>query len=135
MSDKLSKIIEFAQSTGDKLIVTDKEGNDPVVIMPFEMYQHLLGLGNKVDYNDPNFDQKEEVFLPEDEYFDDLAMETDASEPVRVAKKPEKVQKPPFRQAQAPKRAESEEKSPKLAERSTDEEDPEEEQFYLEPVE
>lgn len=127
MSDKLSRIIKFAQSTGDKLIVTDSEGNDPVVIMPFEMYEHLI----LMDSDDSVVvGAKEEGFpsvASRDVVLDDLALEaSDQDTDVEAHRAPEHktVEKSPIPMAEPPT----------LAEKQSEEDFPEEEQFYLEPV-
>jgi hypothetical protein len=131
MSNNLSRIIEFAQSTGDKLIITDKEGKEPVVVMPFEMYEHLIKIGRKDTGVNPNSSQitvKTQKNL-EDELpdFDDLALEVDVSEPEI---EPKEVRE----QKHQSKKPVPKQESPTLAKNSADEEPPEEEQFYLEPV-
>ena len=86
MSDNLSRIIKFAQSTGDKLIVTDPDGSEPVVIMPFEMYEHLIKVGRKETVVG---EEKEEISpetVSDELYFDDLALETSYQEPQKVEK-------------------------------------------------
>jgi hypothetical protein len=130
MSDNLSRIIKFAQSTGDKLIITDPEGKEPVVIMPFEMYEHLINTGRK----ESNISEKRtkpatEASVPELDLpdFDDLALESSVEEPEI---EPIEVTAPPTpKKTPIPKA-----KSPTLVKKEDDEEPPEEEQFYLEPV-
>ncbi len=43
--DNMRRLIDLAQKTGDTLIVTDKDGHEPVVIMDVSKYEALLDLG------------------------------------------------------------------------------------------
>ena len=43
--NQLARILRFAQATQDKVIVTDTEGREPMVVMPFDMYEHLIDVG------------------------------------------------------------------------------------------
>ena len=109
----LERILRFAQSTGDKVIVTDPQGRDPMVVMPFGMYEHLISTGRKAvgigvvtadhplsaPFHSSKLSVEEVPPLP-----DDLDLQPSVSEPTPVGK--------------------GEEPSPG-----------EEEAFYLEPVE
>ena len=41
-NDQFARIMRFAQRTGDRLIVTDPEGKEPVVVMPLDAYEMLV---------------------------------------------------------------------------------------------
>lgn len=130
MSNNLSRIIKFAQSTGDKLIVTDVDGSEPFVIMPFEMYEHLVGVGKKGEVVSATTDSSvasEPIMVNNDKDFDDLAIETSYPEPVRVPEPGSESQITEKQDVPVPE-------SPTLAIKQDIEEPPEEEQFYLEPV-
>ncbi|HBU27889.1 TPA: hypothetical protein DEB00_02110 [Candidatus Uhrbacteria bacterium] len=136
MHNQLNKILAFAQKTGDKVIVTDAEGREPMVIMPFDLYQHLIEISDPYsdtalfqDQEDDEMDTlaqlPEEFFVPEAQDEDDLALEepkTGRGEPVNIQSWPETERKVPKMQ-------------PKLEEKESSETSEEEEQFYLEPVE
>ncbi|HCC83606.1 TPA: hypothetical protein DEP96_02035 [Candidatus Uhrbacteria bacterium] len=41
-NDQFQKLLRFARRTGDRLIVTDQTGGEPLVILPFEQYEALV---------------------------------------------------------------------------------------------
>lgn len=41
-NDQFQKLLRFARRTGDRLIVTDERGGEPLVILPFEQYEALV---------------------------------------------------------------------------------------------
>ncbi len=41
-NDQFHKLLRFAKRTGDRLIVTDESGGEPLVILPFEQYEALV---------------------------------------------------------------------------------------------
>ena len=123
MDNQLRRILQFAQTTGDKVIITDASGREPMVVMPFDMYEHLISVGRKNTDISGEIDSLEGIddapFVPPVPMHDDLALE--------VGPKPvEKVKEPV---------AKKEEKAPTLAKKEEDEDVPGEEQYYLEPVE
>ena len=75
--DNFRRLIDLAQKTGDTLIVTDKTGDEPVVIMDVAKYEALLDIGlfaedSDVSYEDSvtdvseieDFDTPLEVYAP-----------------------------------------------------------------------
>ena len=42
MNTSFSDILSLAKKTGDAVIVTDSEGQEPVVILPFERYRKYI---------------------------------------------------------------------------------------------
>ncbi len=139
MTNQFKKILRFAQSTGDKLIVTDPEGNEPMVVMPMQVYAELVGfaglkrsikedvaanIGEEVDAlaNLPD-----EFFAPNEPLQDELALDANIGQestksdrfkvPEDTAPEPEVVN------------------TPTLAKNEEVESGADEEQFYLEPVE
>lgn len=53
-NDQFARLLRFAKRTGDRLIVTDDKGGDPMVIMPLEQYESLITglLGPDEDYDE-----------------------------------------------------------------------------------
>jgi hypothetical protein len=41
-NSQLDRLLRFAQRTGDRLIITDAEGKEPVVILPLDEYEALI---------------------------------------------------------------------------------------------
>ncbi len=41
-NDQFQKLLRFARRTGDRLIVTNEHGGEPLVILPFEQYEALV---------------------------------------------------------------------------------------------
>lgn len=135
MNSQLHKILAFAQKTGDKVIVTDPEGKEPMVVMPFNMYEHLIETGKKAagmgDFPvvaDGEIDAltglPDELFAPDTAGHDDLALE-----PTKKAPKP--APEPVV----TPIKAKNAQTELTLAKNESGDDLPEEEQFYLEPVE
>jgi PHD/YefM family antitoxin component YafN of YafNO toxin-antitoxin module len=44
-NSQLDRLLRFAQRTGDRLIITDSEGKQPVVILSLDEYEALLDGG------------------------------------------------------------------------------------------
>lgn len=42
-NSQLDRLLRFAQRTGDRLIITDAQGKQPVVILSLDEYEALLG--------------------------------------------------------------------------------------------
>lgn len=63
-NDQFARLLRFAKRTGDRLIVTDEKGGDPMVIMPLEQYESLitglLGPDEDDDYELPMHGKDEE---------------------------------------------------------------------------
>ncbi len=47
-NSQLDRLLRFAQRTGDRLIITDSEGKQPVVILSLDEYEALLDGKKKV---------------------------------------------------------------------------------------
>ncbi|MFH1433978.1 MAG: hypothetical protein ABIG32_03740 [Candidatus Uhrbacteria bacterium] len=55
MNDQFKRIIELVRRTGDRLVVTDPDGREPVIIMDLDEYESMLeamGIGDS-----PYFDE------------------------------------------------------------------------------
>ncbi|PIR47546.1 hypothetical protein COV06_02580 [Candidatus Uhrbacteria bacterium CG10_big_fil_rev_8_21_14_0_10_50_16] len=135
MSQQLQEILHFAQKTGDKVIVTDNEGKEPMVILPFTAYQSLVERLGSVSFTpvsseneseeiDALADLPEEFFATESNNVDDLALE--------IPEAPTKQNRDQIWPVSGSKKVEN---TPALAETDTSDAPEEEEQFYLEPVE
>ena len=55
-NDHFSRLLRLAQKTGDRLIVTDANGGEPVVILPLDEYESLIenALGLSEGYEIPS---------------------------------------------------------------------------------
>lgn len=134
MSSQLDRILRFAQKTGDKVIVTDSNGREPVVIMPLHAYEDLVALdwdfaeaSQDIDEIDIYNDLPDEFYSSNMGVEDDLALETmDPGPEMPAEEQIEAIE--PVETTPVP------ENEPKLAENTDDEDVGEEEQFYLEPV-
>lgn len=128
-NDQFTRILRFATRTGDRLIVTDPSGNEPVVIMSLDEYEALaLGSG---DFSMMDVDKDEDTYGKEDEYgeaptleiIESMADEAIVTEPTT----PTAAMPVAPAAADAPRRDFS---AINLEKRT----DPSEEQFYLEPL-
>lgn len=137
MNDAFKRILALARRTGDRLIVTDPDGQEAFALLSLDQYEELLG-GPKdepglpppppdlpppvpvaVDVPTLEFHESE---LPLDASEPILTPAPQATSPVSVPVSEEKpTEKPPISQVLPPI--------------SGEEEDFGEEQFYLEPVE
>ena len=113
MADNLRRLVELAQKTGDTLIVTDKNGHEPVVIMDVAKYEALLDIGYETGAHDLSYQESpsnapimDDFEVPMEEYQPDLKEEA----PIVV-----------------------EELNPEVGPNDDDEDG--EERFYLEPIE
>ena len=108
-TSQLDRLLRFAQRTGDRLIITDAEGKQPVVILSLDEYEALLDGrakgGRDGSATRPYAESEESVDLAEIE----AAVETTNREAVE-----EPTVTPITRKAQ--------------------QNEPGEEQFYMEPV-
>lgn len=138
MNTQLHKILAFAQKTGDKVIVTDPEGKEPLVVMPFNMYEHLIEIGKKSsglgafpvvaeDEIDALAGAPDELFAPTAPDVDDLALEVPKTAPKPV---PKVVPEPVV----TPIETKDTQKEPTLAKNEQGDDLPDEQEFYLEPV-
>ena len=113
MADNLRRLVELAQKTGDTLIVTDKNGHEPVVIMDVAKYEALLDIGYESGVHDLSYQESptespimEDFHVPMEEYQPEMTEEA----PIVV-----------------------EELNPEVGPNDDDEDG--EERFYLEPIE
>lgn len=63
-NDQFARLLRFAKRTGDRLIVTDEKGGDPMVIMPLSQYESLITglLGPDEEYDEmPVHSEEEEI--------------------------------------------------------------------------
>jgi len=114
MNNQFKRILDLVRRTGDRMVVTDPEGKEPVVIMDFDEYEAMI----------------EALGTAEFDYFDDdLAFEP------TVEPAPPSPEPPNF----TPELADEAFPSDNLAEISEEsvenEDEGEDEQFYLEPIE
>jgi len=107
-NSQLDRLLRFAQRTGDRLIITDSEGKQPVVILSLDEYEALLdGRTATREARIPNSDSRRPV---EEEESVDL----ESIEAVNREATEEPTVTPITRKAQ--------------------QSEPGEEQFYMEPV-
>lgn len=116
MDQQLQHILRFAQKTNDKVIVTDPEGKEPMVVMPFAMYEHLIQVGR----NTSGIQESAQNSSVSPEPLDDLAVEPSAPVQAAPVAPPEAVETVPLPDQESAPDPESEL--------------PGEEEFYLEPV-
>ena len=63
-NDHFSRLLRLAQKTGDRLIVTDVNGGEPVVILPLDEYESLID--NALGLSEPYGIQEEAEFDTEE---------------------------------------------------------------------
>jgi hypothetical protein len=120
MADNLRRLVELAQKTGDTLIVTDKNGHEPVVIMDVAKYEALLDIGYETGAHDLSYHENpsneptmDDFQVPMEEY----RPETHEEAPIVVEELP------------------TEEPHPVVDQDNGPDDEPGEERFYLEPIE
>jgi hypothetical protein len=142
-NDQFQKLLRFARRTGDRLIITDEHGGEPLVILPFEQYESLVDgfLGPddgeiaelEAEHNHTGHDhqQAEQPFEPEFESeeeeigeieIDPAFLAAPAEEPILEVIEPRPIPasiRPPEPPRQPPSQAQNQGG---------------EEQFYLEPL-
>lgn len=104
--DQFERLLRFARRTGDRLIVTDPAGEEPIVVMSLEQYETLVAnaFGPSKGFVMPEEDEADVPdFIP--------ALEIMEQEPVAPPVRPVPVQKAPEKPQESG-----------------------EEQFYLEPL-
>lgn len=139
MNDQFKKILRFAQSTGDKLIVTDSEGNEPMVVMPMQVYAELVGFAglkksikedvarNVSEEADSLAQLPDEFFAPNEPAQGEMALNANIGQKSDLKakfKSPEDTSEPVVAEI-----------APTLANSEVENTGSDEEQFYLEPVE
>lgn len=104
--DQFERLLRFARRTGDRLIVTDPAGEEPIVVMSLEQYENLLtsAYGPSKSFSMPMEEEEADVpdFIPALEVL-------------------ERIERPPVREAPTMKVPEKPQEAG-------------EEQFYLEPL-
>lgn len=154
-NEQFSRLLRLSQKTGDRLIVTDPEGRDTVVILPLDEYEALIesafGPDEEVEFVDiPSIDGDEEA---EDEAdFDPEELERGAlrglweepgDTPIEIIERPDAdVEPEPVRQnepiepAVDPAMSATQRPKPQQVSKPMKRRDPVdgEEQFYLEPI-
>lgn len=128
-NDQFERIMRFAAKTGDRLIVTDPAGTEPLVIMSLDEYEALVeGALGPGDFDTHGAAHREDHATgDEDEYGEAPTLEI-------IERMPEEHPVPPAahgapRGVPVPPQARQEEQ--KVQEKR---QDPSEEQFYLEPL-
>ncbi|MFH1632338.1 MAG: hypothetical protein ABIA47_04990 [bacterium] len=137
---QLQRLIKLAQRTGDTLIVAGE--GEPVVVMPVDQYEELVGFGGDLDWVGDDFDEIDGI---EDLPFDDIpvpAMEwhdeddddidSDGDQPITV-EEINAITEAAMLELEAEKAAEKDLETGEKPE-ITDSESGEE-RFYLEPIE
>lgn len=112
-NSQLDRLLRFAQRTGDRLIITDSEGKQPVVILSLDEYEALLD-GKEAVSAKAGDDSLTRQYEETEEESVDLAGIEAAVEAVNREAMPEPKVVPITRKSPAP--------------------EPAEEQFYMEPV-
>ncbi len=133
-NDQFERIMRFAARTGDRLIVTDPAGNEPLVIMSLDEYEALVeGALGPGDYAmtgmEDDFDEDEYGDAPTLEIVERMADEsvdvTPAEPPIQTAPQPSAFVRP----TAVPEFVKPE--AQRIPEKQVI---PSEEQFYLEPL-
>ncbi len=122
MDNQFKRILDLVRRTGDRMVVTDPEGQDPVVVMDLDEYEAMLEAIGVIEESD--FEGKYPLDEPPLELTEDLGPKSeDMGE-----------QDPMLREAFPIDSGSkfSEESASESGENNQDEPD---EQFYLEPVE
>jgi hypothetical protein len=143
MHPNFEKILKFTQSTGDKLVITDVEGNEPIVVMPLASYAELVGFSDlKRSISDELLERKAKSDgMDEEDSIDALSKMPDEffapTEPVQdeLALEENDTSKSPFQLPSDTKAEVVAKKPPILAEKTENDSLIQEEQFYLEPIE
>jgi len=141
MHNHLKRLIDFSRKTGDRLIITDDNGLDPIVILSFSEYEMLRGVGGgvvaKKNGGLSSVDVVNDISGVDDAGFDDLALDMSVGSGDVVGdidsghaavgvdrKKLEKTEDLDVNDG---------DKAQVLAKNGDDTDLPDEEQFYLEP--
>lgn len=122
--NNFQRILDLVRRTGDKMVVTDSNGDDAYVVMDLDEYELILAEAGIIDGTDDDlfFDDFDPDDIDEEFLFDD--------EPELVEFEPKSDLSPEDRLTEVLQDPAN------LSEESTDSaSDNEEEQFYLEPVE
>jgi len=112
-NSQLDRLLRFAQRTGDRLIITDSEGKQPVVILSLDEYEALLDGKSGRGGSSTRPYAKENVEAEEEESVDLTRIEA---------------------AVEAVNREAAEEPTVTPITRKTQQSEPGEEQFYMEPV-
>lgn len=134
-NDQFERIMRFAARTGDRLIVTDPAGKEPLVIMSLDEYEALVeGALGPGDYSMPGFEEKDG--FEDDEYGEAPTLEIVERMAEEVVAVPAEPVSPVVPQPAVFARTTPVSESVKPTEKKIPEkrEDPSEEQFYLEPL-
>lgn len=104
-NSQLDRLLRFAQRTGDRLIITDAEGKQPVVILSLDEYEALLEGRKGASVRQPVVEEEESVDLAGIEAAVEAVNREHSEEPkvVPITRKPQPAE-------------------------------PSEEQFYMEPL-
>ncbi|OGL70107.1 hypothetical protein A3B32_03260 [Candidatus Uhrbacteria bacterium RIFCSPLOWO2_01_FULL_53_9] len=122
MHPNFEKVLRFAQTTGDKLVVTNTQGDEPIVVMSLTAYAELIGFSSL----------KQSV---REDMIESEAVDKEEKNQPQVQKT---LEKPIFQKPKDTKGSVNNvivNDAPVLAEKQEQNDGMGEEQFYLEPVE
>lgn len=129
-NSQLDRLLRFAQRTGDRLIITDSEGKQPVVILSLDEYEALLD-GRK--QTPARAESLRPMTAVEEEHVDMAEIEAAVEAANReFTEEPKIVPVKAVEEEAAHERPQAEQRRP-MARRPAPSE-PTEEQFYMEPL-
>ena len=141
-NSQLDRLLRFAQRTGDRLIITDSEGKQPVVILSLDEYEALLdgrpaapraGLRQAEANRHPSTVNREPMSEVEEEQVDMTEIEAAVEAANReFTEEPKIVPVKAVEEEAVQERPQPEQRRP-MARRPAPSE-PTEEQFYMEPL-
>lgn len=153
MHPNFEKILRFAQTTGDKLVVTNLEGDEPIVVMSLAAYAELVGFsslkqsveGERKNRRKPSPNLHNDIDTLSQVADEHFAVEEPRPAPLRTDRKslPKQSEKPQEKPSEKPIFQVPEDTplqaemhiSQESAKKQEPEDEVQEEQFYLEPVE
>jgi hypothetical protein len=92
-NQQFSRLLRLARRTGDRLIVADEQGGDPVVILPIDEYEGLIEAALGPDFGAEEREIKDFGGLPMKNYRKAPgALETEASEPIVIGEPEEELE-------------------------------------------
>ncbi len=105
-NSQFDRLLKLAKRTGDRIIVTGNDGEEPVVLLPLAEYESLLDIRTfRTDRTDERLEKrdfaeiKEYDAVEEDADFDPVALERQVMAAMAPAEEPEVV---PFEPEKAP---------------------------------
>jgi len=67
-NQQFSRLLRLARRTGDRLIVTDEQGGEPIVILPIDEYEALIDSALGPDFGPEGVEEEEFEALPRKSY-------------------------------------------------------------------